>query len=376
MKIGLVFDDSLDKTDGVAQYVLITGQWLTAQGHDVYYLVGQTTRTDIPNLYSLSRNVKVRFNQNRMSMPLPAPKKAIRELLRREQFDVLHIQMPYSPAMAGRILSAVDDTTAVVGTFHVAPHSPLVHAGNWLLGHMVARQLKRFDAIMSVSAVARDFAKQTFRIPSTVVPLGLPLDAFYTAKPFDEYKNVRTILFMGRLVERKGCQYLLDAVARLKDARMLPDNVRVVICGAGPLQAQLQKFVRTHNLEDIVIFEGFISEADKPRYLASGDIVVYPSTGGESFGIVLLEAMAAARGAVLAGNNPGYAGVMGSHTSSLFDPLQPAPLAEKLHHLLVEPAARKEARKWQRDYVRAFDIETVGPQIFEVYTQALHKRRA
>ena len=375
MKIGLVFDDSLDKTDGVAQYVLITGAWLTAQGHSVHYLVGETKRTDITNLHSLSRNVKVRFNQNRMSMPLPASKKAIQQLLAREQFDILHIQMPYSPALAGRIIAAASDAIAVIGTFHILPHSKWVHAANWGLGRLQSRTLRRFDAIMSTSPPARDFAQKAFSIDSVAVPLSIPLKRFFNAKPFAEYKQTRTIVFLGRLVERKGCQHLLAAAARLKAAGALADDVRIIICGPGPLEPQLRTYVREHQLDDVVAFKGFISEADKPRYLASADIVVYPSTGGESFGIVLLEAMAAARGAVLAGNNPGYASVMGEHTSSLFNPHDHAGLATRLEGLLSDPQKRLAASKWQHEYVGRFDVETVGPQIVDIYTRALHKRR-
>src|SRR5579875_4032120 len=100
MKIGMVLDDTLDTPDGVQQYVLQVGRWLSAQGHDVHYLVGATTRTDIPNIHSLSRNKQVRFNGNRMSMPLPASRKKLKQFLRTEQFDVLHVQVPYSPFMA------------------------------------------------------------------------------------------------------------------------------------------------------------------------------------------------------------------------------------------------------------------------------------
>ena len=111
MKIGLVLDDTLDTPDGVQQYVLQVGAWLTDQGHEVHYLVGQTARTDIPNLHSLSRNLKVRFNGNRMSMPLPASRRKLRAFLQEMQFDVLHVQVPYSPFMAGRLLSVAPAST-------------------------------------------------------------------------------------------------------------------------------------------------------------------------------------------------------------------------------------------------------------------------
>src|SRR5688572_33467442 len=126
LKVGLVLDGSLDKTDGVQQYVLILGKWLASEGHEVHYLVGETERTDLPNIHSLTRNVSVRFNKNRMSTPLPANLRPIRRLLQQEQFDVLHVQVPYSPVLAGRIIKAADARTAVVGTFHILPHSKFV----------------------------------------------------------------------------------------------------------------------------------------------------------------------------------------------------------------------------------------------------------
>ena len=106
LKIGFVLDDSLDVPDGVQQYVLTVGAWMKGQGHDVHYLVGQTDRNDIPNVHSMSKNIKVRFNKNRMTMPLPTSVKAIAAILQREQFDILHVQMPYSPFMAGRLIKA------------------------------------------------------------------------------------------------------------------------------------------------------------------------------------------------------------------------------------------------------------------------------
>lgn len=370
MKIGLVFDDSLDSVDGVAQYVLNLGRWLSEHGHEVHYLVGQTKRTDIPRLHSLSRNVRVRFNRNRLTIPLPGKLRAIRELLGREQFDVLHVQMPYSPALAGRIVKVADTSTTIVGTFHIAPYSKMVHAGNWLLGRALRHTLKRFDKVISVSTVARDFARATFGVESSVVPIGLSLEQLYNGKAFTQYADKRTIVFLGRLVARKGCQHLLAALARLKRDGSLADDVRVLICGRGELESKLKKYANEHGLGEHVSFEGFISEADKPRYLASADIAVYPSTGGESFGIVLLEALAAARGAVLAGDNPGYASVLGPDSKSLFDPTDHAGFAGRLRDLLDDAAARQQAHTEQQSFVRQFDIKTVGPQILDTYRQA------
>jgi phosphatidyl-myo-inositol alpha-mannosyltransferase len=375
LTIGLVFDDSLDKPDGVQQYVLTLGRWLSAQGHEVHYLVGETTRTDIPNLHSLSNNVKVRFNQNRMAMPLPAPKRPIKALLAQVHFDVLHVQVPYSPALAGRIIAAAGKTTAVVGTFHIAPHGRLVTLANSLLGFWVRHGLQRFDIMTATSAPAVEFAKKTFHSNSDVIPLPLDLTKFWDAQPFERYQSTKNVVFLGRLVERKGCEYLLKAVGRIYRDGAWPVGARVLVCGAGPLEQKLRDYAERAGIDGNVEFVGYISEEDKPRYLASADVVAYPSTGGESFGIVLLEAMASARGAVLAGNNPGYASVMAPHPKSLFDPRDTPAFAEKLLGLLVDTKARVNAHAWQREYVKQFDINTIGKRTEEMYVAALHKRR-
>jgi len=101
LKIGLLLDDTLDTPDGVQQYVLCLGGWLTNQGHEVHYLVGASKREDIKHLHSIANNIRVRFNKNRLSIPLPTSRSAIRNLLDELQLDVLHVQMPYSPLFAG-----------------------------------------------------------------------------------------------------------------------------------------------------------------------------------------------------------------------------------------------------------------------------------
>ncbi len=374
LKIALVYDDSLDRPDGVTQYVLIVGQWLTGQGHDVHYLVGETKRTDIPQTHSLSRNVRVRFNRNRMAMPLPANKQALRKLLAREQFDIIHVQVPYSPFLAGRIIALTQASAAVVGTFHIAPHSWVVTLANRALRLWVARTLRRFDAMMAAPAAAA-FAKRTFGIMSTQVPLPIQLDAFSGAKSLPQYAHQTTVLFLGRLVERKGGGYLLRAVAHLHAAGQWPHDARVVIAGTGPLEQALKTYVQNHKLTGIVTFVGFVSEADKPRYMASADIVALPSTGGESFGIVVVEALAAARGAVLAGDNPGYRGVLAPRPEALITPTDTPAFATSLLKLLKNSEERAAAHDWQQAYAKQFDVSAVGGRIVEIYHQALQARR-
>jgi phosphatidylinositol alpha-mannosyltransferase len=351
---------------------------MAKQGHSVHYIVGETKRTDIPNVHSMTKNIKVRFNGNRMSIPLPASKSAIRRLLAREEFDVIHVQMPYSPFLGGRVIKAAGPQTGVVATFHIAPHSRLVHFANSILRLVTSRSLARVDEVISVSQVAQDFSWETYRVESAIVPNTLRLGPFYDKKPIDQYARTLNIMFLGRLVERKGCQHLLRAIRRIFEAQTLPpaDKVKVVICGTGPLEAELKSYVKQYRMSHLVDFVGFVSEEDKPGYLAAADIAIYPSTGGESFGIVLLEAMAASRGVVLAGNNPGYASVLGERPEVLFDPLDDEHLAEKIQHYLDDKHARNTAHEWQQQFVRQFDVPNVADEILVVYDEALHKRRS
>ncbi len=375
MKIGFVLDDSLDKADGVQQYILTLGHWYRQRGHEVLYLVGQTKRRDLPRVHSLSRNVQAHFNQNRMSTPLPAPKKAIRQLLTRQQFDVLHVQMPYSPFLAARIIRLAGKQTAIIGTFHVVPYSWQERLATRLLGWWLWRSRRRFDEVVSVSEPARRFAKRYFGMSSSVVPNAVSVTAFHHGKRLRKYADGKiNIVFLGRLVERKGCFQLLKAVQLLHE-QGVSSGIRVIICGKGPQEEDLKQFVKKHRLGKTVFFTGFISEADKPHYLASADIAVFPSSGGESFGIVLIEAMAARAGVVLGGNNVGYRSVLRDSPKQLFDPLNLKQFTKTLKFFAFNPRARQKATVWQAQQVSQFDVNRVGGRLLDIYQQTIAKKR-
>lgn len=372
MKIGLVLDDTLDTPDGVQQYVLNVGTWLAALGHEVHYLVGHTVRTDIPNIHSLSRNVAVTFNGNRLSIPLPTRKSHLRTFLQAHDFDILHVQVPYSPFLAGKILRLAPPRTAVVGTFHILPYSRPVVVANKLLGVLNRVSGRRFDTMLAVSEPAAVFARQAYGYQTVVMPNPLRLTQF--AGVLNASKTLN-IVFLGRLVTRKGAQYLLEAVAYLRDHHLYDNDFRVVIGGKGELSETLQNYVQGHSLKDVVTFSGFVSESAKADFLAAADIAVFPSTSGESFGISLLEAMASSRGVVLAGDNPGYRSVMAAlSVDRLVQPQNTVLFAEQLAYWLTDAEARTRASSEQKRYVERFDIETVGARLLAVYKQALQTR--
>lgn len=367
MKIGFVLDDSLDGNDGVQQYVLTLGQWLAKQGHSVHYLVGATSRTDVANIHPLSHNVKVRFNGNRLSIPLPASRNAIKLLLQQEQFDVLHIQMPYSPFLAGRIIMAAPAATRLVGTFHIFPQSGVVRLASRLLAVYEWRSLRRFQTVVAVSSAAQAFAAHTFGLQTTVVPNVVDTGRFAAGRPRpDIAHDGPVIVSLGRLVPRKGCRVLLEAFVKLRENPKF-HTARLVICGKGPLEAELKQFTVQHSLDGAVTFTGFVTEADKPDYLASADLAVFPSSGGESFGIVLVEAMAANRPVVLGAANEGYRTVLQAGPDMLFAPNDPAALTALMTHYLEDATAQAAALAWQRTTVGQYDVATVGRHLLQCY---------
>lgn len=370
LKIGLVFDDSLDRPDGVQQYLQRIAEWLTDNGHEVHFLVGETMRTDLHNVHSLSRNLRVTFNGNVMSVPLPTRTAELKQVFAQHTFDVLHVQMPYSPFMAGKLLKLAPSKTAVIGTFHILPYSRFVVFANQLLAFANRRSDKRLAAVMAASRPAQKFAKELYGYDCQVVPNPVRV-ADFTLPTQPASGQIPRIVFLGRLVERKGVRYLLEAVSYIIQHKLYDGKFEVIIAGKGELLDRLREYVRDANMKSVVSFAGFVPETDKAALLASADIAVFPSTSGESFGISLLEALAASRGVVLAGDNPGYRSVMHGFTEQLFDPRNTEVFAALLARWLSDTNGRKMVMQQQRKYVKQYDIAVVGAAVEKVYFDTL-----
>lgn len=370
MKIGLVLDDTLDKPDGVQQAVITLGHWLSQQGHEVHYLVADTERTDIPNVHGLGRFASLRFNGNNVRTPLPASRKRIKKLLNGEDFDILHIMLPYSPFLAKQVIRLANPRTAVIGTFHILPASRLHGFSNQALRVLLGRSLKRFDKIVAVSEPAVHFARKAYGINATYLPNPIVTNDFRSGKRLAVYRrNKLNILFLGRLVQRKGILELIKAYNLLDDETA--SKTRLIIGGKGPLRAKAKHLVRT---DREVIFAGYISEKDKANFLSSADIAVFPSISGESFGIVLVEAMAAGAGVVLGGNNPGYKSVLGHQPYLLFNPRDTEAFAEELKLFVDDQRLRERMHAWQDEAVLQYDISNVGEAVVKIYKECLRTR--
>jgi phosphatidylinositol alpha-mannosyltransferase len=372
MKIGFVFDDSLDRNDGVQQYIKTLGKWMSGNDHEVRYLVGETKDAGEfqPYCFTLAKNLRVRFNKNRLSIPLPASKQQISKVLTEEQFDVLHVQAPFSPMLAARIINAAPPKTGVVATFHIVGDGFKENFGLKLLKLTEQKALKRVHEYLAVSSAAVRASQVYF--PD--IPLVSPNVVDIKKYKFRGQRNIKRakklkIIFLGRLVERKGVHHLIDALVLLKKREII-SKLEVKIAGDGPDRTFLQTKVRDAGLSSVVSFLGMVDESVKPELLAEADLAVFPSTSGESFGIVLIEAMAVGT-LTLGGRNPGYATVLDGPKEMLVNPRNRREFARRLEDLLTDDDLRRKLYQWQRERIGDFDVETVGPKLLDHYRAAI-----
>lgn len=375
MKVAFVIDDALDKPDGVQAYVRSLALYLGQAGHEVHVLcsgeAGQPP-TGVKAVHSLTRNVGVRFNGNSLRTPLPASRARIRRLLEAERFDVIHVMSPHSPVFAARVVEEARAlqarTVRIVGSFVILPDGRGSDFGTKALGRMLRRNVRKFDAFTGLSGPATEFATSAYKVACVTSPAPIEVEAMRSQAARKPWPAVRegavVIAFLGRLVDRKGVLELVEALAAIPYE--LRQKIEVRIGGRGALLPQVEAAVESNGLASVVSLCGFVSDEDKAGFLAAADIAVFPATGGESFGIVLIEAMAAGAGAVLAGDNPGYSWTIGD-PEAVVDATDTAAFAARLTALIADGSLRETLNARQQERLKEFDLARVGEQLEVAY---------
>jgi phosphatidylinositol alpha-mannosyltransferase len=272
--------------------------------------------------------------------------------------------------MSQLVINRISPDTAIVGTVHIFTSGRLSMLGSKLLKIIYGRSLRRFDELLSVSPAAQKYAQEAFARKTQLSPNVIDLSTF--KRHLTRQKNTRkSVVFLGRLVERKGCEYLLRAFKILHS--LLPE-VRLVIAGEGPEREKLEKLADNLGISPNVDFLGLVSENQKIELLANADVACFPSLYGESFGIVLLEAMAAGAKVVLGGNNEGYVSVLGKQKELIINPRNIDAFAARLTTLLQDQTLISKIHKWQLIEVRKYDVAVVGPRVEAIYRRAIAMR--
>lgn len=376
MKIGLVCPYNIFKGGGVQECVKELQEELTKRGHDVLILtprpigVKDNGHSNIVFIGS-SVDVKSPFQSTTGQGAVSVDQKELALKLDNHKFDVLHFHEPEIPFLSKQIMSK--SNAAHVGTFHAKlPETLISKSVEKFLAPYARSILKLLDETTAVSDAASIYIKTISKENPTIVPNGVDIDKFKPKTTKKGMKKSKNVLYVGRLEGRKGVKYLLLAFAQLQN---VVKNVNLKIVGAGPDLKKLQTLVRTKKIKNVE-FLGHVSEAEKVRLLQNADLFCSPAIFGESFGIVLLEAMAAGT-VVVAGDNPGYTSVMkGRGALSIVDPTDTSEFSRRLNLLLLDDDLRKSWLEWASDYIQQFSYEIVTEQYLQVYKDALKKHRA
>lgn len=372
LNIAYVYGGLYNPDSGVSNYVETVGNYFEKRGNNVNFLVAKSRAEGDPRVRSLGRVMMTSMNGSETGLAMPITKKLARETLEELNPDILDIQM-YNPFFDGRFMSQVTERTAVIGRYHILPASrkiELLTRGLRLVTHSAR---KRFDYISSTSEPTQEFALRAFGVESEVLPNPVDINHFAAGERLEQYNDGKTnVVFIGRLDERKGVQYLLQAISVLREDTY--SELRVLIGGQGSMRPELEELVRKYHLEPVVEFLGYVEEKDKPNLLASADIAAFPAPTGESFGIVLVEAMAAGAGVVIGGDNPGYRSVLGEFPETLIHPQDIASFGQTLQYLIDNPSQRDDIQAVQAEHAQQYDINVVGPKLEAAYVDALAQR--
>ncbi|MGC1177364.1 MAG: glycosyltransferase family 4 protein [Candidatus Saccharimonadales bacterium] len=374
MKIGLVCPYNIVKPGGVQEVVLALKHGLEQRGHSAKIITPSPRKHELepePGVIFAGTSVDFRtlsFSDTTSQVSSTADNERIDAILAAEQFDVLHFHEPWMPLLSRQLLQR--STAVNIATFHskvadgVMSRSILKVVTPYLNSCM-----KYLDTLTAVSDSAAEYASGTTKLPITIIPNGIDLAKYQRSTKKSRKSGQKTILFIGRLERRKGVKHLLQAYQLL--AQDNPD-VKLLIAGDGPDREKLEMLADDLKLSN-VSFLGFISEELKLKLLGETDLFCSPALFGESFGIVLLEAMA--MGAVtVAGNNSGYQDVMqGLGALSLVNPEDTVEFARRLELLLREDKLRTLWQAWAKSYVKQFNYPTVVAQYEELYHEALKR---
>ena len=365
MRIALVCPYAWDDPGGVQTHVRELGERLLARGHVVMGLAPVRTRAAEDWVRAVGTPVDLTYNRSNVPIdPRPWSTRRIARDLRAFGPDVVHVHEPFAPSTT--LWSILVTKLPVVATFHSGAEPARLYD---LAGPVLRRLSGRLTARIAVSQAAADVARRRLGGRFEVVPNGVDVERFESAVPADLGPGTK-LLFVGRLDERKGFRVAVSAFGRLASER--PD-LHLIVAGDGPERVEVERLPL--EVRERVRLLGSVPNAQLPPVHAACDAFLAPNLGGESFGIVLVEAMAAGL-PVVASDIPGFTEVVRDGVDGLLVPAQdPQAVAGALARVLDDPAFAARIVAEGRERARAFAWTAVLPRIEEVYAGAIAGRR-
>jgi phosphatidyl-myo-inositol alpha-mannosyltransferase len=375
MRIVQVCPYDIARPGGVQRHIIDTAGALRELGHEVTVIA---PRTDVPmaaipdiEVHRIGATKRLNFSGTgyEIGIALGRDRKALAGLMRDGGFDIAHFHTPWTPFLAPQALSCFSGPTAA--TFHDTP-------GDSFSGRMMARAfrglsrllLPRFDLLLAPSDAPKGHLVAGAGQEVVSFPPCTDLRPFSAAAPIPGYQDGKlNLLFLGRLEPRKGAILLLQAWQSLSRSGL---PLRLIVAGSGPEEEKLKAFVRQHALADVA-FVG--APRDTAPWFATADIFCAPAPHGESFGIVLAEAMAAGK-PVVAAANAGYRTLLtGEAAQFLAPPYSVEGLAGAIARLARDPGLRTRLGAWGREAALRYDCRRLAPDLVALYQQAIIRHR-
>jgi phosphatidylinositol alpha-mannosyltransferase len=369
MKIALVSPYDYPYPGGVTEHVRNLAEQFLMRGHEVHVIAPSSADPASvsagPKLHRVGRPVPIPANGSvaRITLPLDGYLQ-VKQLLTFQGFDIVHLHEPMMPALPLTVLH--HSPTINVGTFHAFGRSNMAY---FYAKPVLKPLFNRLHGKIAVSGPARDFVGRHLPGQYRVIPNGIDYARFATRlAPIEHFEDERLdVLFVGRLEKRKGLEHLLRAWPRVHQA--VP-QARLLVVGGGRRLEGYRSWVRSHGWGE-VHFIGHVSAQDLVRYYQTSDVFCAPSTGQESFGIVLLEAMAAGR-PIVASRIPGYAEVLEDGAEGLLVPPKSSDaLAAALIRMLEGADLRRTMGERGRQKATAYDWSRVAERILDFYDETI-----
>ncbi|HEX9888863.1 MAG TPA: glycosyltransferase family 4 protein [Nitriliruptorales bacterium] len=368
MRIAIVCPYDLAIPGGVQSHVEHLAVALRGRGDTVFVVAAGEPGRSPAGARAVGLSLSVPYNQSVAPVAL-SPGAARRTLTALRQFkpDVVHVHEPVVPAVS--LAASLRGPRPIVGTFHAWSDSDVAYR---LARPLVRRAAQRLTVRVAVSPAAAAYHASALGLPEgsfRVIPNGVEVARFASAEAIPQLvrDGAPTLLFVGRMEPRKGLDTLVRAFVSLKASR---PTIRLLVIGEGPERDRCQALLPARLRSD-VLFLGRVDQEDLPRFYASADLFVSPALGGESFGIVLLEAMAAGK-AVVASDIPGYRTVLRDNVEGrLTAPGDHRELARTLDTLLDNAALREAMGREGARRAQAYDWDVVTTRIRDVYDETV-----
>jgi phosphatidylinositol alpha-mannosyltransferase len=363
IRIGIVCPYGWDTPGGVQNHVRDLAEYLIDKGHFVSVLAPVIDESKIPPyVTSAGKPIAIPYNGAVARVLFgPIAFARVRQWIQSNEFDLLHLHEPAIPSISLLACWAADGP--MVGTFHAAAKR---QKAIFAIGPILEPVIEKLTARIAVSEAARETLTEHLETDAIVVPNGIYADRYRDGEVVEKWSG-NTIGFIGRFEEpRKGLSVLLDALPII--ARFAPD-VRVLVAGPGDSET-FEKNIDPQ-LKHRFEFLGKITEKEKADFLASIAIYVAPNTGGESFGIILAEALAGGA-AVVASDIPAFDSLLGhGEYGALFPSESAQELAKVIIDLLRDNDKRRELAKKGKEYAQRFDWDVVAEEIYSIYEMSM-----